>query len=40
MILEGGQMEAHVLDCNDDHDHGDDHDDRQDDSCDLRGGKG
>ena len=23
MILEGGQMEAHVLDCNDDHD--DDH---------------
>ena len=25
MILEGGQMEAHVLDCNDDHDHGDDH---------------
>ena len=25
MILEGGQMEAHVLDCNDDHDHDDDH---------------
>ena len=26
MILEVGQMEAHVLDCNEDHDHGDDHD--------------
>ena len=25
MILEGGQMEAHVLHCNDDHDHGHHH---------------